>query len=96
MNILTGIGNQYVFGFEISVVNSQTVAVFHGIQYLEKGPLDKSIIADIPPFFRDIGEEVPFSAIFQDNIGAVLVIDNFEHGHYVRVGGCSIMELDLP
>jgi hypothetical protein len=38
------------------MVDSQAVAVFHGIQDLEKGPLDKSIITHISPIFGDIRE----------------------------------------
>jgi hypothetical protein len=78
------------------MVDSQAVAVFHGIQDLEKGPLDKSIITHISPLFGDIREQVSFRAVFQHNIGTVLIIDDFQHGHYVRMGRSSIVELDLP
>lgn len=78
------------------MVDSQAVAVLHGIQDLEEGAPDKSIITHISPFFGDIREEVSLWAVFQHNIGAVLVVDNLQHGHYVRVGRGSIVELDLP
>ena len=90
------VGYQNVLRLQVPVVDSQAVAVLHGIQDLEKGAPDKSIITHISPFFGDIREQVSFWAVFQHNIGAVLVVDNLEHGHYVRVGRGGVVELDLP
>jgi hypothetical protein len=68
------------------MVDTQTMAMFHGIQNLEKGPSDKRIIVHIPTSFRDIREEVSLWAIFKDNVGAIGIVDNLEHGH--NIGMC--------
>lgn len=94
-NVGAGVGNQNILGLEVPVVDSQAVAVLHGIQDLEKGAANKSIITHIPAFFRDIREEVSLGAVLQHNISAVLVVDNLEHGHYIRVGRGSVVKLDL-
>jgi hypothetical protein len=95
-NIGARVGNQNVLRLEVPVVDSQAVAVLHGIQDLEEGAPDKSIITHISTLFGDIREQVALRAVFQDNIGAVFVVDNLQHGHYVRVGRGSVVELDLP
>lgn len=72
------------------------MAVLHGIQDLEKGPLDFGIIADVPTPLGDVGEEITLGTILQDYIGAVWIIHNLEHRDYVRVCGCGVVELDFP
>jgi len=67
------------------VVDSQTVAVFYGIQDLEKCLLDKRVIANIPSSLCNVGEEIALWTVFQNDICAIWVVHNLEHGNYVRV-----------
>lgn len=84
-NLTSGMGYQYVLRFEVPMVDSQTVAVLNGIQDLEKCLAHKSVIANVPTPFGNVREKVSFRAIFQDNIGTFRIINNLEHGHYVRM-----------
>lgn len=67
------------------MVYSQSMAVFHGIQNLEKSLADKSIIAHIPTPLGDVGEEVSLGTIVQNDVGTFWVIHNLEDGDYVRM-----------
>jgi hypothetical protein len=67
------------------VVDSQTVAVLHGIQYLEKDLPDKPVIGYVPTSFRYIGKEVALWAVLQNDICAIWIFRDLEHGNYVRV-----------
>lgn len=77
------------------MVDPQTVAVLDGIQDLEEGALDQGIITYVSTLLGDVGEEVALGTVFQDHIGAVLVVDNLQHGNDVGVGGGGIVKLDL-
>lgn len=77
------------------MVDPQTVTVLDGIQDLEEGALDQGIITYVSTLLGDVGEEVAFGTVFQDHIGAVLVVDNLEHGNDIGVGGGGIVKLDL-
>jgi hypothetical protein len=78
------------------VVDTQTVAVFHGIQDLEKRLLDKPVIAHVPTPLRDIGEKVALWTVFQYDVCAIWVVHNLEHGNYVRVCRGCVVKLNLP
>lgn len=67
------------------MVDTQTVAMIHGIQDLEKCLLDKPIIANIPSPLRNVGEKVALWTVFQNDVCAIWVVHNLEHGNYVRV-----------
>lgn len=94
-NIHAGIGHQNVLWLEIPMVDSQTVAVLHGIQDLEKGPPNKSIITHVCTSLGNIGEEVSLRTIFEDDKRAFQVIHNLEHRNYVRMDRGCVMKLDL-
>jgi len=67
------------------MVDSQPVAVLHGIQDLEKNLLDKPVIGDVPTPLRDVGEKVALWTVLQNDICAIWIFRNLEHGNYVRV-----------
>ncbi len=72
------------------------MAMFHGIQDLEEGSLDLIVVAHVPTPFSDIGKEITLGTVFQNNVGAVWIVHNLEHRHYVRVCGRRIMEPYFP
>lgn len=78
------------------MVNAQPVAVLHGIQDLEEGSLDQRIITYVSAPFGNVGEEVTFRAVLQNYKGAIRVIHNLEHRHYVGMCRSCIVERDLP
>lgn len=88
-------GNQDILRLEIAMVDTQSMAVLHGIQDLEKDAANEGLVTYIPTLFRNVGEEVPFGTVLQDYVGAVWVVDNLEHRHHVGMCGCRVMEADF-
>lgn len=86
---------QNVLGLQISVVNSNGMAVLHGIQNLEEGPLGKSIIPEEPALFCDVGEEIALRAILDDNICAVGRVQDLDQGDNIGVSASLVVELNL-
>lgn len=72
------------------------MAMFHGIQNLEKCSSDKSIIVDIPTPLGDVGKEITLRAILQNNVSAVDTIHYLQHGNDVGMGRGCVVELNLP
>jgi hypothetical protein len=62
---------QNVLWLEVPVVDSNGVAVLYGIQNLEESSLGKGIITNKLASFGDVGEEVSFRAVLDDNVCAV-------------------------
>jgi hypothetical protein len=50
------VGDQHILRLQIPVVYSDRMTVLHGIQDLEKGSLDKIIIANILALLSDVRE----------------------------------------
>jgi hypothetical protein len=72
------------------------MAMFHGIQDLEKGLADKNIIAHIPTPLGDIGEEVTLGTKVQHDVRAIWVVDNLQYRDNVRMRGSHVMQTYLP
>lgn len=96
LDIVSVIGHQNIFRLEVPVEDPQTVAMLHGIQELEERSADKSIIVHIPSPLGDIGEEISFRTVVQNNVSTLRVMHNLEHGHYVRMCRGFVMKLDFP
>jgi len=69
------------------VVDTKSVAVGNSIQDLEKGIFCRNIIPHIPTFLCNIAKEIPFWAIFHDNVGMFPGIHDSEKGDYVGMCG---------
>jgi hypothetical protein len=65
------VGDQDVLRLEVPVVDSNRVAVFHGIQDLKESTLGQSIVAYILALLGDVGEQITFRAVLDDDVGAV-------------------------
>jgi hypothetical protein len=71
------------------------MAVLHGIQDLEEGPLDEIIIADVLALLSDVRKQVTFWAILDDNVGAIWGIHDLDQGYYIGMSAGLMVELDL-
>lgn len=67
------------------MVYPKMVAIFRGIQDLEEDTLDESIMTYISTALGNIGKEISFMEIVQDNIGAVRIIENLMHRDDIRM-----------
>jgi hypothetical protein len=76
-NIVSIVGYQNIFRLEIPMEDPQTVAMLHGIQDLEECSADEKIIVHIPTSLRNVGKEVTFWTILQNNVNALWVVHNF-------------------
>lgn len=90
------VSHQNVLRLEVPVVDSNGVAVLDGIQDLEEGPLGKSIITNKLALFGDVGEQVTFGAVLNDNVGAVRGVHDLYQGNNIGMGTGLVVELDLP
>lgn len=77
------------------MVDSEGVAELHGIQELEKHTLDQGVVANKVPFVGDTGEEIPFRAVFHDDVGTVLGIHDAGKGHDVGMLAGQVVQTDL-
>lgn len=77
------------------MVDSQVVAVLHGIQDLEENVPGQFILTNILTTFSNIQEEITLRAILENNVDAVGIIHNLEHLHHVGVVGCLPVKTDL-
>ena len=77
------------------MVDTESVAVGDGIQDLEEHILCCLVISDITAVLGDVQEEIPFWAVFHDNVGAVLVIEDPQQGNNVWVCRDLVMQAHL-
>jgi len=84
-----------VLGFEIPMINTQRVAVFHGVKHLQEDVLDESVVSEIPAIVEDLREEVVVGSVIHDNIRAVVLLDDAMEGDNAWMGGCELVEGDL-
>ena len=60
------------------MVDSNRVAVFNGIQNLEESALGHGIVTHVLALLGDVGEQVTFWAVFNDNVCAVRSVHNLD------------------
>lgn len=90
------VGNQNVLRLQVPVVDPKSMAVLNGIQNLKKDSLGEIILTHILSAFGDVVEQISFRAILHDNVGAVMVIDDFEHRDHVGVCRGRVVQPYLP
>lgn len=90
------VSHQNVLRFQVPVVDSNRMAVLHGIQDLEEGALGKRIIANILALLGDVGKQITFRAVFDDNVCAVRGVHDFYQRDNVGVGTGLVVKLDFP
>jgi len=91
----TLVGDEDILWLQIPVVDSNRMAVLHGIQDLEKGPLGKGIVPNILASLRDVGKEITLGAVLNDNVSAVRRVHDLDQGNHIGMGTGLVMQLDL-
>lgn len=77
------------------MVDSEAMAVFHGIKNLKEGIPNEWIIVHVLTPLGDIREHVSVWTEVQYNIGAIRFVHNLPHGHYIGVRTGCIVKRDL-
>lgn len=90
------VGYQDVFWLQVPVVDSNGMAIFNGIKYLEKSPPGKSIITDVLSPFGDIGKEIALRTVLNDHIGAIRRVHYLYQGNNIWVDTGLVVQLDFP
>lgn len=90
------VGDQDVLRFQVPVIDSNRMAVLHGIQNLEESSLGKGIITNVLALLSDVGEEIAFWAVLNNNVCAVRSIHDLNKGNNVGVSTSLVVKLDLP
>lgn len=89
------VSDEDILWLQVSVVDSNRMAVLHGIQDLEEGPLDQILIANVLALLSDVREQVTFRAVLHYNVSAIRSIHDLDEGDYIRVSTRLVVELDF-
>jgi len=81
-----------VLWLQVSVVNTERVAVFHCVEQLEEDVLDESIVSEITATMQDLGEEIVVRCIVHDDVGMISLINDAMEGDHARVGRGELVE----
>lgn len=84
-----------VLRLQIPVVDSKRVAMFNGIQNLKEDALGQSILSNILTALRDVKKQISLRAILQDDVDAVRLVDDLQHGNHVVMGRRQVVQPDL-
>lgn len=77
------------------MVDSNGVAVLNSIQDLKKSALSPVIVTNELALLSDVGKQITFRAVLDDNIGAVRSIHDLYQRNNVGVSASLVVELDL-
>lgn len=77
------------------MVDTQVMAVLNGIQDLKEHLLREFILTNVLTALCDIQEEVTLWAVLENNIDAVRVVHNLQHGHHIWVRRCVVVQANL-
>lgn len=77
------------------MVDARGMAVLDGIQELEKDSFGQIVISNVLLVVGDVTEEVTFWTILQDDISAVLGVEDLVHGNDVWMAASLLVELHL-
>lgn len=89
------ISDEDVLWLQIPMIDSNRMAVLHGIQDLEEGSLDQILVANVLALLGDVREQVTFWTVLHYNIGAIRSIHDLDEGDYVWVRTRLVVELDF-
>ena len=71
------------------------MAVPYGIHNLEEDAAGFSVLTHILALLSDLGEQIAFRAVLQDNKGAILGLEDLLHGNNIRMLAGLVMQPDL-
>lgn len=95
LDLVPSLGDQDVLWLEIAVVDTVSVAVGDGIQDLEENILCCLVISDITAVLGDVQEEISLWAVFHNDVGAILVVEDSQKGNNVWVCRDLVMQAHL-
>jgi hypothetical protein len=78
------------------MVDAQSMAVFHGVQDLHEDSLCQVVLTHILATFSDIEEKISLRAVLKNDIGAVRIVHNLQHGDDVGMRRGEIVQAELP
>jgi hypothetical protein len=99
-DLKTVVEAENVLWLQVSVKNTERVAVFHCVEQLEEDVLDESVVPEIATTMQDLGEEIVVRCIVHDDVGVVALFDDTMEGDHARVGRgelvkCYFTDVDL-
>lgn len=74
-----------VLRLQIAMIDAMSVAVAYCVENLQKDRTNFCVLADIRAIFCDLGEQVTFRAVFENNVCAVRCIPYLFKTNNVRV-----------
>jgi hypothetical protein len=89
------VGDENVLRLQISVVNSNGMAILHGFQDLKENGFSQEIITNISSLFSDVGEQITFGAVLKNNVYAVRRVHDLDQRKNIGMEAGLIMELNL-
>jgi hypothetical protein len=84
-----------VLWLQISVVNTERMAIFHSFEQLEKDILDKSVIPKITTAMQDLSEQIMVRSVVHDDVGEVAFLHHAVKGDHTRMRRCELMQGNL-
>jgi len=90
------VSDENILRLQVPVVDSNGMAVLHGIQDLEESPFRKCIIACVLALLSDVGEQITFWAVLHNDIGAVRGIHDSDKRNHIWVCARLVVKLNLP
>lgn len=89
------VSDEDILWLQVPVVDSNRMAVLHGIQDLEEGALDQILVANVLALLSDVREQVTFWAVLHYNISAIRSIHDLDERDYIWVCTRLVVELDF-
>ena len=91
-DLKTVVEAENVLWLQISMKNTERVAVFNCIEQLEENVLDEDVVPKIATTMQDLGEEIVVRCIVHDDVGVVALVDDAMEGDHARVGRGELVE----
>lgn len=95
LNGPTIVPNQDVLRLEIPVVDSLGMAMLDCGKKLQKHVLGLEIITDVVAFLGDLGKQIAFLAVLENNVCALRAVQNLQEGNHIGMLARKVMQLDL-
>ena len=88
-------GHEDILGLQVTMVDSQLMAISDGFADLHKSVLDQGIVILVQTFFGNVGEEIASGAELQDDEDGVVGFHDAVEGDDIGVMGDGQMQFDL-
>lgn len=84
-----------IFWLQISVVNSERVAVLDCIDELQEDIFDEVVLSKISAAVEDLCEQIVVRGIVHHDVGVISLLNDTMQGDYTRVGGGQLVQSDF-